>query len=45
MSSDNNDKNMQIMEELKDKYEDDFNSMKKKLTVQNEVNALLMEKI
>ena len=33
------------MEELKDKYEADNKEMKKQLTVQNEVNASLLEKI
>ena len=33
------------MEELKDKYEADYKEMKKQLTVQNEINALLLEKI
>jgi PHD/YefM family antitoxin component YafN of YafNO toxin-antitoxin module len=45
VSSENNDKNQIIMGELKDKYEVDFNQMKKQLTIQNEVNTNLMEKI
>jgi hypothetical protein len=33
------------MVDLKDKYEAEVKEMKKKLTIQNEVNASLLEKI